>query len=231
MQAAAAPAGMSRPLLLERSLLFTLACSLLGDYCGGNLPLTDAWAFFTLLSLYLAGPAHRPIVVAFCFGAVTLFSDIIFLAVVRLPARWPALPRRRGLFPSLYSPPPPTHTRAHNRTLHLKIKRDGAAAAFSALEYLGKAAATYLLYYYLRSDLGGVLTLAGEPTGAAGGAEYQYKDSSSAGPTFAAADGGASDAASSGAGATAPYSGGYNVPTGGGYNASPAKGGGYQSSL
>ncbi len=144
----------------------------------------------------------------------------------------PALPAPAELFlsPWLHFPPTPrTHT--HSKPPKPQIKRDGAAAAFSALEYLGKAAATYLLYYYLRSDLGGVLTLAGEPTGAPGVADYQYKDSSSSGPAFAAADGGASDAASSGAGATAPYSGGYNVPTGGGYNASPVKGGGYQSSL
>ncbi len=135
MQATTAPLGttaasFSRPLLLERALLFTISCSLIGDYCGGNLPVTDvrahaqcaggvqcivcargwrrppflstlvalqiltpprtpfsscpqAWAFFTLLSLYLAASQHRPIVIAFAFGCITLFSDILFLAIVR----------------------------------------------------------------------------------------------------------------------------------------------------
>lgn len=121
----AAPAGlgMSRPLLLERSLLFTLSCSLIAEACGGNLPCTDAWAFFTLLSLYVSGAQHRPIVIAFIFGCVTLFSDIIFLAVVRPSALWrwplsllshshPVTPHThnpwRGRRPSATPPPTPS---------------------------------------------------------------------------------------------------------------------------
>ena len=100
------------------------------------------------------------------------------------------------------------------------MKRPGASTAFSAFEYIGKAACTYLLYYYLRSDLGGILSLAGEPgaAGAGAGAEYSYKESSSA-TTFSASEG-AADAAP-------PFSGGY--ATGGGYNAAAPASGGYQN--
>ena len=78
----------SRRTMLERALLFTLLCSLLGDYCGGNLPCTDAWIFFTLATLYLGGAAaqQRPVVVAFLFGAFSLLGDIFFLSMVRSAA-------------------------------------------------------------------------------------------------------------------------------------------------
>ena len=92
----------SRPALLERALLFTLCCSLIADYCGGNLPFTDAWAFFVLLTMYLgtAAQQQRPVAVAFLFGAVTLISDIIFLAVVRFARRRAPALEGSGFLPS-----------------------------------------------------------------------------------------------------------------------------------
>ena len=230
---------MSRPLLLERSLLFTLSCSLIAEASGGNLPCTDAWAFFTLLSLYVAGAQHRPIVIAFIFGCITLFSDIIFLAVVRRSsvvlaaagatlalAPLPSFPAP-ALLPLLTPPPTPPRTPTSGAP---QVKRNAASSTFSAFEYLGKAASTYLLYFYLRSDLGGILSLAGEPaaaSAAAAGADYQYREGSSA-VAYAASEGPAAEPSAS----APPYSGGFNS---GAYNASPpgkaAGGGGYQSSL
>ena len=73
----------SRAVLLERTLCGTLFCSLIADYCGGNLPCTDAWVFFCLASLYLGNSSlPRPLVVGFFFGVFTLVSDIFFLAMV-----------------------------------------------------------------------------------------------------------------------------------------------------
>ncbi len=103
----------------------------------------------------------------------------------------------------------------------MQVPRSPASTTFSAFEYILKAASTYLLYFYIRSDLGAIISLGGEPvrqTEAVIPSAYNY----------AASDKGAG-------GAEAPYSGGY--PTGqegsGGYNSvaipsSPGGGGGYQ---
>ena len=125
-----------------------------------------------------------------------------------------------------------SHTRASPlppNSLCNQAKRNAASNTFSAFEYLGKAASTYLLYFYLRSDLGGILSLAGEPAAASATAasDYQYREGGSAASFAASGEGAAADPSAS----AAPYSGGFNT---GAYNASPpgkAPGGGYQSSL
>ena len=210
----------SRSLLLERAMLMTLFNGLIADYTGSTLPYTDSWSFFVLACLYIGTPAQqqRPVVIAFIIGCIMLFSDLLFLAIVSAGAS--GLPPHPWSLCVLLTAPhlhPPSH-------LHPpQAKRSPASNAFCAFQYIFKAAATYLLYQYLRSDLGGILSLAGEPgatPSAITGADYQYKDSSAA---FAGAGEGASEA-------QVPYSGGYTLPSGG-YNSSPASGGSYQTKL
>lgn len=80
MSAVSFSVNISRPLLLERGLLATLLCSLIADYCGGNLPFTDAWVFFCLIAL--SQGAQRLVSIGFVFGALTVFTDIFFLSLV-----------------------------------------------------------------------------------------------------------------------------------------------------
>lgn len=95
-----------------------------------------------------------------------------------------------------------------------QVPRSAGATTFSAFEYVGKLGSTYLLYFYLRSDLGGVLSLAGEPgAGAAAGAGLEGGVDPAA---FGASDGGGAEAAP-------PYSGGYATVGASGFNSSYQK--------